>query len=301
MRRLPVALVTVALVVLVWPLSRRAASAPEATASLRVATCNIHKGATRAGDYDIDRTIEAIRRLDADVIGLQEVMQYHSGFGCDDQAGLIAEGLRQRTGHSWQYVYETGWFYDQRNSKCAAGRPGRNVEMEGVAIISRHRIASSHAVRLSEGRVGLAVRVAAMPQVPIVVTHLSPNAVNQELRVSELARLLPWAGRHGPGILMGDLNARPETPELMPVFAAYRDGWSDAAESGRISGVVSGSTRPGRRVSRIDYVLYSPASGLLVDAAHVADMGDANDLGEVSDHHAVAVTFRRNQPVVETR
>jgi endonuclease/exonuclease/phosphatase family metal-dependent hydrolase len=302
MRRVSVALVTVVLVVLVWPLSRRAASAPDGSPSLRVATFNIHKGATRAGDYDLDRTIEAIRRLDVDVIGLQEVMQYHSGFRCDDQAALIADGLRLRTGRSWQHVYAPAWFYDRQSSNCVSPRRGEFVQTEGVAIISRDRIAGSHIVRLSEGRVGLAVRLASMPEVPIVVTHLSPNAANQELRVRELATLLPWAGRHGPGILMGDLNARPDTTELMPVFAAYQDGWLEAAASGRISGVTSGSTRPGRRVSRIDYVLYAPAARLAVEAAHVADMGDAEGLGEVSDHHAVAVTFRRHlNPVVETR
>ena len=45
-----------------------------------------------------------------------------------------------------------------------------------------------------------AVRVAAMPQVPVIVTHLAANRENQHRRIQELSVLLPWAARHGPGL-----------------------------------------------------------------------------------------------------
>jgi len=289
MRRLRLALLIVASGAFVWPLAHKAASLPNRT--FRVATFNIHKGADRRGHYDLERTIEAIGRLDADLVGVQEAMQNHPDFNCDDQPALIAEGLRRRTGRPWTHVFVKAWITDHR--QCLADGRGKDVETEGVAIFARERIVASSSMRLSEGRVGLAVRVASMPDVPVIVTHLSANQENQPEREREIATLLPWAARHGPGFLIGDLNARPEASELGAVMERYRDAWADAAARGRAGGVASGSTRPGRRVSRIDYVFYAPAVDLTLDSVEIVDTSTLPGLGEVSDHHPVVATFRR--------
>jgi len=294
MRRLPLALLIVALAAFVWPLAHRAASLPNAARTFRVATFNIHKGADREGHYHLEQTIEAIGRLDADLVGVQEAMQNHPDFNCDDQPALIAEGLRRRTGRPWTQVFVKAWITDHR--QCLERGRGKGLETEGVAIFSPERIVASNSVRLSEGRVGLAVRVASMPDVPVIVTHLSANQENQPSREREIATLLPWAARHGPGLLIGDLNARPEASELGAVMTRYRDAWADAAAHGRAGGVTSGSTRPGRRVSRIDYVFYAPAVDLTLDSVEIVDTSTLPGLGEVSDHHPVVATFRRTPP-----
>ncbi len=109
MRRLRVALVIVATVGLMWPLVHRASSLTTLRATFRVVTFNIHKGADRRGRYDLNRTIEAIARLDPDLVAVQEAMRNHPGFGCDDQPALIAAGLRRHTGRPWNQVYEEAW------------------------------------------------------------------------------------------------------------------------------------------------------------------------------------------------
>lgn len=290
MRRLAVALVIVISVVTL-PLVRRAASQSDTLRTFRVVTFNIHKGADVGGDYDLDRTTDAIARLDADLVGVQEAMRNHPGFNCDDQPALIAEGLRRRTGRPWTHVFEKAWVTDHR--QCQERGRGDGVETEGVAVFARERLVGSTAIRLSEGRVALAVRVASMPDVPIIVTHLSANLQNQPDRVREIATLLPWAARQGPGLLIGDLNARPDASELQAVTRVYRDGWADAAARGRAGGVASGSTRPRGRVSRIDYVFYAPEADLTLDSVDVVDTRTLPALGEVSDHHPVVATFRR--------
>jgi endonuclease/exonuclease/phosphatase family metal-dependent hydrolase len=308
MRRFLLALLIVAVVALVWPLAHRAASLPTPNLQLptakriagpnrpgtfRVATFNIHKGADRRGHYDLERTIEAIARLDADIVGVQEAMQNHPDFNCDDQPSLIALGLRRRTGRPWTHVFVKAWITDHR--QCMERGRGKDIETEGLAIFARDRILTSSNVRLSEGRVGLAVRVASMPDVPVIVTHLSANQENQPGREREIATLLPWALRQGPGVLIGDLNARPDASELGPVMARYRDAWAEAAARGRASGVTSGSTRPFGRVSRIDYVFYAPQVGLTLDSVEIVDTSTLPGLGEVSDHHPVVATFRHHQ------
>ena len=270
-------------------------SSPEPSArAFRIATFNIHKGADRPGRYDLDETIETIQSLDADLVGVQEVLRNHARFNCDDQPALIAEGLRRRTGRPWTHAYAKSWVTENR--RCLERGQGDDVETEGVAFFTPERIVASDSVRLSEGRVGLVVRIASMPDVPVIVTHLAANRRNQAGRVRELAALLPWAARQGPGLLMGDLNARPDASELVPVLARYRDAWAEAAEGGRTLGVLSGSTRPGRRVSRIDYVLYAPEVDLTLESVEIVDPSTLPGLGGVSDHYPVVATFRGNPP-----
>jgi endonuclease/exonuclease/phosphatase family metal-dependent hydrolase len=268
-----------------------ASSTPDTSRTLRVATFNIHKGANRRGHYDLERTIDAIWRLGADLVGVQEAMRNHPDFNCDDQPALIAEGLSRRTGRRWTHVQARAWILDDR--RCLARGRGSDVATEALAFIAASPIVSSRSVRLSEGRVGLAVRVAAMPDVPVIVTHLAANRQNQRDRIRELAVLLPWAAQHGPGLLIGDLNTQPDTEELGPVMARYRDAWAEAASRGRAGGVASGSTRSFGRVSRIDYILYEPTLHLAVDSVEVVDVSASSASGEVSDHNPVVATFRR--------
>ena len=297
MRRLGVALVVA--VALAGASAFRASSASDATRIFRVATFNIHKGADRRGHYDLGRTIAAIQRLDAHLVGVQEVMRHHPDFKCDDQPALIAEGLRRRTGRPWTHVHAKAWVTGNR--QCLERGRASDVATEGLAFFAAGPIVASSSVRLSEGRIGLAVRVAALPHVSVIVTHLAANRENRRDRIREIAALLPWAARHGPGILIGDLNAPPEASELGPVLERYRDAWAEAAAQGRTAGVASGSTRPGRRVSRIDYVLYDPKVDLALESAAVVDVSALPGFGEVSDHHPVVATFRWNASGVATR
>lgn len=294
MRRFSFALVVI-LVILAGTSGRRASSAPEPVTIFRVATFNIHKGAPRQGAYDLERTIEGIRHLDVDLVGMQEVMRNHPGFRCDDQAALMAEGLRRRTGRPWTHVRARAWITEDR--QCMAEGRGSDAATEDLAFLSASPVLESSSVRLSEGRVGLAVRVAAMPHLPVIVTHLAANRENQPDRIREIAKLLPWALRQGPGLLIGDFNAQPDSSELGTVMAQYRDAWAEAAARGRVGGVTSGSTRPGRRVSRIDYVFYQPGIDVTLESVDIVDFSTLPGFGEVSDHHPVVATFRRNPAV----
>lgn len=262
------------------------------SARLRVVTFNIHKGVDRQGRYDLQRTVEAIAGFDADLVGVQEALRNDPGFDCDDQPALIAAGLTRLTGRPWTYVYARAWITG--NHECRRRGRGDDVATEGLALLAPGRVIASRWLRLSEGRIGMSARLASMPDVPIVLTHLSANQENQPNRVREIAALLPWAERRGAGILMGDLNATPQAVELVPLLARYRDAWTEAAGRGLAGGVDSGATRPGRRGARIDYVLYTPEAGLTLEAVDVIDTSAASGLAEVSDHRPVVATFRRH-------
>jgi len=291
MRTLRIAIPALVLLIVAATSSRWVASAPAPRPTFRVATWNIHKGADRRGNYHLDRTIDAIASFDADLVGLQEVMRNQIEANCDDQATLIAEGLRQRTGRPWTHVFVTGWTSDKRYCK-KRGR-GDGVEVEGLAFLAAEPIAASQWTHLPESRVAVEVRVASLPDLPVIVTHLAANRDQQALRARQFALLLPWAGPRGPGMLIGDLNAEPDAGELAPVFSRYRDAWAEAAAGGKTRGFATGQTRP-HRVSRIDYVLYAPAIALTLESVEAVDTTTLG-LGEVSDHNPVVATFRRTQ------
>ena len=269
-----------------------AGAARAAGRDFRVATFNIYKGADVRNRYDLSGTIEAIASLDADVVGLQEVLRNHPHFKCDDQPSMIAEGLRHITGRAWHVVFQGGWFGPNR--ECMDRGRGDNVETEGLAFVTPHRILESRHVRLPEHRIGLMIRLESMPAVPLIVTHLASTPRNQPHRIAQLAALLAWAQKQGPNILLGDLNAAPTASELAPVFATYRDVWQEAQRRGAISGVLSGETEIDAN-HRIDYVLLHRALPLSVKSAAVPKTGTTRRV-EASDHRPLVATFQVKEP-----
>jgi endonuclease/exonuclease/phosphatase family metal-dependent hydrolase len=274
----------------VYSVSERTTASASDHGAFRVVTFNIYKGADNENRYDLRRTIAAIAGFDADLVGVQEALRNHPQFNCDDQPALIAEGLRRLTGQRWSFTYARSWVTDNR--ECIARGRGDDVATEGLAFFAPGRIVSSDHINLPESRVGLMARVASMPDVPVVVTHLAASRRNQSQRVSQIAMLLPWAAQQGPGILMGDLNARPDAGELTPVTARYRDSWLEASRKGIHKGVMSGSTRPSYE-SRIDYVLYAADAPLLLESVEVINTSSPPGSVEASDHRPVMATFRR--------
>ena len=297
MRKVWTVLLLVVSVVFAAAFIRTGPSAVDARPTFRVATFNIHKGEPRRGPYDLEHTIDAIFRLGADLVGVQEAMRNDPAFGCDDQPALIAKGLTRRSGLRWTHVHARAWITQDR--QCETAGRGDDVATEGLAIFTREHILESSVVRLNEGRVGLLVRVARFPHVPVVVTHLAANRQNQADRVREVGLLLPWAKRFGLGILLGDLNAEAQATELTPLMTSYLDAWPEAASRGVARGIANGATRPNGR-QRIDYVLYAPRTDLALEAVEVVDTA-ALGLGEVSDHHPVVTTFRRVAPSSTSR
>jgi endonuclease/exonuclease/phosphatase family metal-dependent hydrolase len=274
----------------VYSVSERTVASASNQGVFRVATFNIYKGADNADRYDLRRTIEAIARIDANLVGVQEALRNHPQFNCDDQPALIAEGLRRVTGKRWVHTYARSWVTDNRD--CMARGRGDDVATEGLAFFAPERITATDYINLPESRVGLMARVASMPDVPVVVTHLAASRRNQGQRVNQLGALLPWTEKQGPAILMGDFNARPDAAELAPVTTRYRDSWLEASARGINKGVMSGSTRPSYE-SRIDYVLYAPDAPLVLESVEVINTALTPGAVEVSDHRPVVATFRR--------
>ncbi|MFJ9039899.1 endonuclease/exonuclease/phosphatase family protein [Streptomyces sp. NPDC102406] len=238
---------------------------------LRIATYNIHAGSGMDEVFDLDRQAAALRALDADVIGLQEVDVH---WGARSQGLDVARELAGRLGMrvSFAPIYSL--------DPATAGGPRREF---GVAVLSRYpiRAAVNHEItRLSTqdphpepapapgfGEVTLKVR--GVP-VQVFVTHLDyrPDPAVRAAQISDTRRIMADERRAVPGarqILLGDFNAPPSAPELAPLWGELRD-----------AGPAEGGTYPAAApVRRIDYV--AVGAGVRVRSATVPAEATASD------------------------
>lgn len=253
------------------------AAAPPASADrgsavpLRIATYNIHAGTGSDGVFDLDRQATALRALDADVIGLQEVdVHWGARSGDLDVAGELARRLGMRV--SFAPIYSL--------DPVTAQGPRREY---GVAVLSRFpvRAAANHEItRLSTqdedpvpapapgfGEVTLKVR--GVP-VQVFVTHLDYQA-DPAVRVAQVAdtrRIMARERAARPGarqVLLGDFNAGPSAPELGPLWRELRDAAAGAP----------GTYPAADPVKRIDYV--AVGRGVRVRGVSVPEEAVASD------------------------
>jgi endonuclease/exonuclease/phosphatase family metal-dependent hydrolase len=251
--------------------------------NMRVATFNLLHGSSPVdGVVDKDRLAAAVRSLDADVLGLQEVDRDQERSHRLDLAAVAAEAM---DAVAWRFAPALAGTPGGTWRPATASDPPPGGPAYGVALASRLPVRSWQVVRLpvapvrapvvvgrrprrvvmlldDEPRIALAaVLETASGPLTVAVTHLSfvPGwNLRQLVSVRRALRALP-----GPRILLGDLNL----PGRLPAAVTR---WPDA-----FVGPTYPSTGP--RV-QLDHVLVEPGR-LAVVGGGVAALG-------ISDHCA---------------
>ena len=262
------------------------------TAPLRVATWNIFGGRTWDGArVDLDLTVATLRRLDADLVALQEVDRDLPRSGRVDQARLLGEALGMTWwfapamlgtpgGPGWRSASQAGW----RSASQAGWRPAEPGSPDpggaayGIALLSRLPLGAVETVRLprrgdEEPRVAqVAEVVMGNSRLTVTGTHLSvvPRSSVGQLRA--LLRRLDGLG--GPRLLLGDLNL---CWPLVRVVAL--PGWRPLVHGGTFRNRPGGTLGP--RV-QLDHVLAAGHAGAAARRARIVG-------GPASDHLAVGV------------
>jgi len=245
---------------------------------LRVVSYNMHTGIGADGALDLDRTAATLERLDADVIGLQEVDQHWSARSeWRDQARELADRLRMRVYFAPIYDLEPAAPDQPRRRYGLAlltslDLPMVDTENHEITRLSTQS-GSDPVPAPAPGFPEVVVRAGGAP-VHVYATHLDYRAdpAVRALQVDDTLSILSEDGPEAQQVLLGDLNAPPAAPELAPLWQRLTDAW-------RVAGSGAGRTYPAAApTKRIDYVAVSP--DISVRSAHVVDT-------QASDHRPV--------------
>lgn len=214
-----------------------------AETTVTVTSFNIHHGRGTDGVLDLARIARAIRATGADIAGLQEVdRNFAKRSDWTDQAAELAGLLGCHVAYG-------------ANIDLDPPEPGKPRAQFGNAILSRHPIArweNTHLFRSpGEEQRGLLHAEVDVPGVllHVYVTHL--DAFSETDRVQQAQQVVRLVNGNDPAVLLGDFNARPQTPEVGSLGAALTDTWAAAPGAGSLA--------PHRDApaARIDYIFTS--------------------------------------------
>jgi endonuclease/exonuclease/phosphatase family metal-dependent hydrolase len=237
---------------------------------VRLVSFNIHHGVGGDGRHDLPRLATLLASFDADVLCLQEVDRHFDPRSEDvDQALLLSRALDMQL--AWGPAIEQP-------------RTDGGSKQYGNALLSRLPILVSDVHRLpgrGEPRCALRTMVeldgAALW---VTTTHLSTgDPARRSAQVAGLAAL--HTEPMHTGVVVGDFNARPDSPELGPLRERFTDAWHlararDDRAGWRFWQSDEGSTFPARG-PRLRYDQVWVSSGVAVAAAHVVDGIGASD------------------------
>jgi len=235
---------------------------------LRVATFNIHHGVGLDGVLDLARIAATVERTGAEVVGLQEVDRHWSErSNFVDQATWLAEQLDMHLAFG-------------ANLDLDPPAPGAPRRQFGTAILSAYKIRTTTNTLLprplggeQRGLLEGQIKVRGIP-VRVFNTHLQHDSQVERLaQVGRIRQVLATANESV--VLLGDLNATPDTPEIGGLTDLLIDAWVTA-------GVGDGFTFDAATPqARIDYVMSS--GNVVARTAAVVTTDAADHLPVVAD------------------
>lgn len=237
-----------------WPVTAvLRAARPDAAATLRVLSYNIHHGRGTDSAIDLPRLARVIRAADADLVALQEVDEKTTRSGGVDEAAELARltGLRMVFGPQIDYL---GGRYGQAILSRFPLGPATVHVLPAVGGDRERRIAVAAEVDHPRGRLMFAG------------THLHHRS--EECRVAQARALVAAFAGAERCILVGDFNAMPGSEPLAILDGAWQ----------RVAAGDPPPTFPsGEPVRAIDHVFVRPAAAFGAVELRVLDEPVASD------------------------
>jgi len=193
--------------------------------TLRVVAYNIKHGRGMDDRVDLVRIADVLRRLDADVITLQEVDDRTERTGGVDQVAVLAELLGYQGFHGPHRPYQGGFYGNAVLTRLPVVEQRTHpIPPASGSALAVHEVIVE--VPLTPARDGDAdAQIQAALPVSVVSVHL---AGTPEERMAQ-ARAVTAAFVPGrTTILAGDFNGRPDDP----VVQSFAEGWTTERKSG---------------------------------------------------------------------
>ena len=225
---------------------------------LNIVTYNIRHGLGIDGRVDLNRVLDVLKASKADIIALNEVDSRRLRSGFKNQAKWLAANLEMH------YVF--------------APAHRRIIAQTGNAILSKFPLVESELIPLTstrQRRVALRAVVAAgnktaTTNITCMCTHFGLSSEERRAQAEEVLAAVQTARNDaGQILLMGDLNASPDKPEVIVLSGQLTDAMKDKDQP----------TFPNPNPkARIDYIFISK-NCVIIDAGVIKS--------EASDHLAV--------------
>ena len=221
---------------------------------LRVVTYNIRHGVGSDDKLDLERTAAVLRRLNPDIIALQEVDERVERSGRVDQAARLGELL------GMQHAF--GSFMDYQGGRY------------GLAILARHPIRTATPLRLRDGnepRVALVVRLALPDSSSLTAISVHFDwVVNDSFRFAQARQVAAFLDTLSSAyVLMGDFNDEPGSRTL----ALFQERATEAPKPADRHLTFS-AAQPAKE---IDFIFVAPSERWRIGPAQVVDEAVASD------------------------
>lgn len=259
------------------PAAAAPGKAPDRSTDLRVMSFNIHHGADSGDVLDLERTAAVIEASGAEVIGLQEVDNaWSSRSDFEDQTARLAELL------DMHYVYGANLDLTRFDGGAENSQYGNAILSEYPIIDSEnHLLTSIEYPEMPTEQRGLLEAVINVKghHVGFYSTHLDHQRAEQrELQAREIVEITGESRR--PAVVVGDLNAKPDAPELQGLFSVFTDAFAALDQDDAYTFAPDGAPVVDASL-RIDYVLVS--EGVRPQDAHVVRTSASDHLPIVAD------------------
>ncbi len=248
---------------------------------LRVVAYNIRHGRGTDEQVDLRRVAEVLRRLDADVIALQEVDDRTERTGGVDQVTVLAELLGYEGRHGPHRPFQGGFYGNAVLTRLpVVSQRTRPIPPASGSPLAVHET-------IVEAAPGLAVSV--------VSVHLAGTPEERMAQARAVSGGFDGAAA-AVAILAGDFNGRPDDP----VVDWLRSSWAIGAKRG------DPATYPAAEPDReIDFVMWRArgAAAASADPAPPVRLVDhfVVDERQASDHRPIVADFHLRPPEATSR
>ncbi|AZU62304.1 endonuclease/exonuclease/phosphatase family protein [Neobacillus mesonae] len=246
MRKVPIILAVMFLIVSLTSLGSSAFAEEQEfprgeSVGVKVMSYNIHHGVGEDGVLDLGRIAQMIEEANADIIGLQEVDNHWSSRSdFQDQAKKLADRL--------------GMFYTYAaNLDLEPINPGEPRRQYGTAILSKYPILKSVNHQLSKignteqrGLLEASINVKGN-HFHVYNTHLALTSAERQIQIEEIINIASRS--EGPKVILGDLNATPESNEMKLLYSNYQDTFAEENKANTYPAI--------NPTKRIDYIFSS--------------------------------------------
>lgn len=236
---------------------------PQRENTLRFMSYNIHHGEGMDGKMDIERIGKLIIGVNPEVVGLQEIDSVVNRSGNIDIMKMLSEQTGMHATFGYSILHDGGKY--------------------GNGMLTREKPVAVRKIALPGAKEARTALIVELGKYVVVNTHLS---LTDEERL-ESVKIITDAVKHydKPVILMGDLNARPESA---PIEFLQKD-WQILSD---IKKFTSPSVTPR---STIDYIMGYTANG----ETYAKYRNEVIEEKVASDHRPLFVDIRLKTPASE--